>query len=924
MAWAFVGVSNVVEVSTTAHALVTTGITGLAAGDLLVACISSRIASTTSVTLPSGWTLVGEQKNNNVLTTSSALPSGLMAYCIRGASDPALTFTHPTAPAPAIGRIVAYRGGGGPDAQTSFTTATAITAVSGAGLTTTQADDLVIAMAAGGQEAAWSSFSATSPSGASGATSTATPTTAWLERADTNTTTGNDTSLAIFDAIKTTAGATGNLTATASVSAGHVVVAGAFKISLADAWNNADKAASLALSNSDKTVTTTAASGGVRSTTAYPLGTAGKYYAELVLTSAITSDPYVGLKLKAGLLGGTTSAIYITPFSGTIALAGTSTGVALGALATGDIICIAIDMGAERVWFRKNSGNWNNDASANPATGTNGIDISSLANTDLNLWMQNSGAAAGNVVAIRTKAAELTQSPLPSSGFTDWMGGALSSVTNYTMPAATGAVVLNGPVNKLAYGRVVPASAGVFALTGTDAGMRRGYTLAAVPSAFALSGKVAACHLKRAAVTGTFALAGQGAILRYARVFPAAKGTVTLAGPVTGMVAARFVRSTPTAYTLSGKDATLNWTSVVLHRTMPAATGALVVNGQAAALKRTYFVPHTTGAITLNGVAVAMRAIRTMPAVKGTVTLGGVATGLRYGHVTVTTTGVFTLNGVAASLRYSHVLTAAPGAVVLAGQPIIFGYGSAKTMTASTGTVTLNGPVTKLAYGRVFPATAGAFTLAGQANTLRYARVMPAVKATFTLNGVVAGLRLSHNIVVTEATFTLSGKPVTLRYARLMTATSLAVVLNGPAANLIWSGAGARSMPAAPGAFVLSGKVVSFKQTAVVKATVTTFTLTGPATTLATARRLSAATDAVTLSGKTAGLKYVRGMSAETGALVVTGQGANLLRLIVNRYFMQAEPGSIRLSGKEAWLSWSGTAQPGMLEFGQKAYIRRW
>lgn len=239
MAWAFVGVSNVVEVTTTAHALVTTGISGLQAGDLLVACISSRIASTVSVTLPAGWTPVAEQKTNNTATNNSATPSALMAYCVRGASNPALTFTHPVAPSVAIGRIVAYRGLGASlpalGAQTSFTTGTNTTAVSGAGLTTVQNGALIVAMAAGGQEAAWSAFDATDPSTASGATNTATAPTAgtWIERADSITTTGADTSLAIFDAIKSTAGATGNLTTTASVAAAHVVIAGSFKPPLA-------------------------------------------------------------------------------------------------------------------------------------------------------------------------------------------------------------------------------------------------------------------------------------------------------------------------------------------------------------------------------------------------------------------------------------------------------------------------------------------------------------------------------------------------------------------------------------------------------------------------------------------------------------------------------------------------------------------
>ena len=121
------------------------------------------------------------------------------------------------------------------DATTAQTTPAVTTAVSVTGLTTTQDDDLIVAMVAGGQEAAWSAFNATTPSGASGATDTTTAPspTAWTERADSMTVTGADTSLAIFDAVKTAAGATGNLTATASIGGGNVVIAGAFKIAAA-------------------------------------------------------------------------------------------------------------------------------------------------------------------------------------------------------------------------------------------------------------------------------------------------------------------------------------------------------------------------------------------------------------------------------------------------------------------------------------------------------------------------------------------------------------------------------------------------------------------------------------------------------------------------------------------------------------------
>ena len=232
--WRFVGVSNVVTVTTTGHTLVTTGIADpLLPGDVLIACIGSRIASASSVTLPSGgeWTLVDEELTNNILTTTSAIASGTMAICVRGASDPNLAFTHPTAAAPAMGRLIVYRPVNGvaqKDTQVGSTTATNVTAVSTTGLNTALAGELLVRMLVGGQEVGWSAFdAATDPTTSSGTNSnqTADPIAGtWQERADSNTTTGNDMSLAIGDAIRATAGATGNLTATASAGAGHVSI----------------------------------------------------------------------------------------------------------------------------------------------------------------------------------------------------------------------------------------------------------------------------------------------------------------------------------------------------------------------------------------------------------------------------------------------------------------------------------------------------------------------------------------------------------------------------------------------------------------------------------------------------------------------------------------------------------------------------
>jgi hypothetical protein len=230
--WSFVGVSAI-GTPVTATPIILTEPAGVADGDLLIACIASRTTATTAIT-GTGWTAVGSQNNNNTLTTGSAIASGTMLYRIRSGT-PTLSFTLPATVSVAMGQIVAYRGNA---ATTPLDASTAVTAAAGltpsvTGLTTTQDDDLIVAMAAGGQEAAWSAFTnVTTPLTASGATDTTTApsTTAWIERADNVTTSGADTSLGIFDVVRTATGATGNLSVTASVSAGHVVIAGAFKI----------------------------------------------------------------------------------------------------------------------------------------------------------------------------------------------------------------------------------------------------------------------------------------------------------------------------------------------------------------------------------------------------------------------------------------------------------------------------------------------------------------------------------------------------------------------------------------------------------------------------------------------------------------------------------------------------------------------
>lgn len=236
--WQFVAITGVTTVAT--NNITLSEPTGAQAGDLLVAVISYRSASGGSnFSAPAAdiWSSVAQVRTDNTLTTSSAVASGAMFYGIRGAGSPSYAFTRSAGADVAMGRVVAYRN----VAQTSpldatnggQTTPVNTTSVSVTGLTTLQDDDLIVAMFAGGQEASVTAFAATTDLITASTTAsnvTTNPAPAWVERADSISVTGSDTSLSVFDAVKPVAGSIGNLICTAAPAASHVVIAGAFKI----------------------------------------------------------------------------------------------------------------------------------------------------------------------------------------------------------------------------------------------------------------------------------------------------------------------------------------------------------------------------------------------------------------------------------------------------------------------------------------------------------------------------------------------------------------------------------------------------------------------------------------------------------------------------------------------------------------------
>jgi hypothetical protein len=199
-------------------------------------------------------------------------------------------------------------------------------------------------------------------------------------------------------------------------------------LGILDAWNVNDKAATITLSNNDKTATSSASSSGVRSSTSHLNTTTGLLYYVEFLANTIASQCEVGLKQISGQLTGLNFSATVVSTNGNLRRGGTNSGLTIGAFVTGDVICMAWTSLTEKVWFRKNNGLWNNDAAADPATGTNGLDISATFNDNEATHLFGFLGSTSSAVTVRTKLADFTFAG--PAGFKSWMDEALVSVSN--------------------------------------------------------------------------------------------------------------------------------------------------------------------------------------------------------------------------------------------------------------------------------------------------------------------------------------------------------------------------------------------------------------------------------------------------------------------------------------------------------------
>jgi hypothetical protein len=148
-------------------------------------------------------------------------------------------------------------------------------------------------------------------------------------------------------------------------------------------WNPSDKDTGITLSNGNLTATGTPSGGDGMVRAVQSHSGSGKYYIEFTTGATYAGiDTGVGIATSAatGIGLGSNSANGFTVVGGTLWFNGASTGHGIGASGPGEVICMAVDLGAKLGWFRLNGGGWTGSGtlSGDPASGLNGLDISAL------------------------------------------------------------------------------------------------------------------------------------------------------------------------------------------------------------------------------------------------------------------------------------------------------------------------------------------------------------------------------------------------------------------------------------------------------------------------------------------------------------------------------------------------------------------
>jgi hypothetical protein len=183
-------------------------------------------------------------------------------------------------------------------------------------------------------------------------------------------------------------------------------------------FNPSDKSAGITLSGGNLIASTTVASGAVRTIDAQVVG---KFYWEFTLTSFALNGA-VGFGTAAAafvqfLNLTTTTALRVTYTGGQIYLSSAIQVGALGTLAAGNVIGIAQDLDRRIAFFRvAPSGNWNGSATADPVSGAQGIDFSSIGGLGTRMFPMV--GSQGNPASLTANFGDTAFSGVVPSGYT--------------------------------------------------------------------------------------------------------------------------------------------------------------------------------------------------------------------------------------------------------------------------------------------------------------------------------------------------------------------------------------------------------------------------------------------------------------------------------------------------------------------------
>lgn len=146
-------------------------------------------------------------------------------------------------------------------------------------------------------------------------------------------------------------------------------------------WDSANKSSSVTISGGTAT-NGLGNNAGVMATSGQATG---KYYFEVTLGDTPGANSRIGVAPNYFVPGstGTTKWTYININAASIDFVVNAINAANQTVtcAAGTVLCLALDLDNQMIWFRANALNWNNSGTANPATNTGGFSLTSSLGT---------------------------------------------------------------------------------------------------------------------------------------------------------------------------------------------------------------------------------------------------------------------------------------------------------------------------------------------------------------------------------------------------------------------------------------------------------------------------------------------------------------------------------------------------------------